>query len=316
MFSSRAFSALAGIGSLLVLTACAAPRSGGVTRASPSPSGPAAAAPSPTPPTTSAAGTPVYDHVFVIVMENHSFSQIIGNSAAPYINSLAGAGALGGAYAAIGYPSLPNYLALTGGSTFGISSDCTNCWIAAPNLADSIDGSGRTWKAYMDGMPSPCFIGSAGSYTQKHDPFVYYNSIRLNADRCAQVVPYTSLAADLASAATTPNLAWITPDGCHDMHDCTVAAGDAWLAAQVPALLASPAFTTRRSLLLLVWDEGDPASGNQVPMIAVGSRVRAGYISSTRYDHYSLLRTIEDSWALAPLAREGGSGPMSDLFVR
>lgn len=316
MFSHRALGALTAIGSLLVLAGCTASPPAGATRPSPSPSGAAATAPSPTPPTTSAAGTPVYDHIFLIVMENHSFSQVIGNPAAPYINGLAGSGAVGGAYKAVGYPSLPNYLALTGGSTFGINSDCTSCWVAAPNLADRVDSSGRTWKAYMEGMPSACYIGSAGSYAQKHNPFVYYDSIRLNAGRCAQVVPYTSLAADLASAATTPSLAWITPDGCHDMHDCSVAAGDAWLAAEVPVLLGSPAFTGQHSLLLIVWDEDDHSSGNQVPLIAVGSRVRAGYFSSTSANHYSLLRTIEDSWGLAPLALENSSAPMSDLFVR
>jgi len=100
------------------------------------------------------------------------------------------------------------------------------------------------------------------------------------------------------------------------MHDCSVAAGDAWLAAEVPVLLGSPAFTGQHSLLLIVWDEDDHSSGNQVPLIAVGSRVRAGYFSSTSANHYSLLRTIEDSWGLAPLALENSSAPMSDLFVR
>lgn len=264
-----------------------------------------------------AAATPALDHVVVIVMENRSYSEIIGSTAAPYLNSLGAAGAVAQNYHAVAHPSLPNYLALTGGSTFGITSDCTACFLNAPNLGDRLESAGRTWRAYMDGMPSPCFAGDSYPYMQKHDPFYYFDDIRTNAARCeAHVVPFSSFGSDFASASTTPALAWITPDMCNDMHDCTVAAGDAWLQLQVPGILGSPAFKTQRSALFIVWDEDDGSASNQVALLATGPAVRPGYASTVAYDHYSLLRTVEATLGAGTLtAADAGATPMSDLLV-
>jgi hypothetical protein len=270
----------------------------------------------PTAEPVSAASIPTFDHVFVIVMENKSFNEIIGSSAAPYTNSLAASGALGTRYFGVAHPSLPNYLALTGGSTYGISSDCTTCWVSAPNIADSIESAGKSWKAYEESMPSPCFIGDSYPYAQKHDPFIYFNDIRNNASRCAShVVPYTQLTADLASTSTTPNFGFITPNMCSDMHDCSVATGDSWLRQHVPQILSSPAFTTQRSLLAITWDEDDFTTLNQVPLILLGRGVTAGFASATGFNHYSLLHTIESSLGLSTLtANDSGAGLMSDFF--
>src|SRR5262245_60868789 len=172
---------------------------------------------------TTAASPPAYAHIFFVIDENHGYSQVIGSSSAPYINSLANANGLATNAYAVAHPSLPNYLALIGGSTFGITSDCTTCWINAPNLADSIESSGRTWHAYMESMTTPCQLSDGGGYVQKHNPFVYFNDIRTTARCAANVLPYTRLATDLTSAATTPNFVWITPTLCNDMHDCPVA---------------------------------------------------------------------------------------------
>src|SRR5262249_46476611 len=143
------------------------------------------------PPSAAATGSvPAFDHIFTIMMENHSYSEIIGNSSAPYINSLASQYGLASNYFAVAHPSLPNYLASTGASTFGITSDCTTCFVNAPNIAvDRVEASGRTWKGYMESMPSPCFVGDASPYAQKHDPFIYYDDIRLNSTECNKVVP-------------------------------------------------------------------------------------------------------------------------------
>ncbi|TMC83224.1 MAG: PKD domain-containing protein, partial [Chloroflexi bacterium] len=150
----------------------------------------------------------------------------------------------------------------------------------------------------------------------KHDPFVYYNDIRTNSARCnSHVVPYTQLSTDLASAAATPNYAFITPNLCNDMHDCSVQTGDTWLSTQIPAILASPAFTTQKSLLVIVWDEDDFSGNNQVAWIAIGSGVKTNYVSSVQYDHYSFLRTVESAWGLSTLtANDGGASVMSDVF--
>src|SRR5437667_4904293 len=125
----------------------------------------------------SAASVPPFNHVFVVTMENHSYGQIVGSSSAPYINGLAKSYGLATNYRAVSHPSLPNYLALTGGSTFGITSDCAPsvCPVNTANIADRIEGSGRTWRAYMESMPSACDVSNSGTYAVKHNPFVYFN---------------------------------------------------------------------------------------------------------------------------------------------
>jgi len=245
--------------------------------------------------------------VFVIVMENEESTSLIGNASAPYINGLASSYGLATQYYGVSHPSLPNYLAMTAGSTFGITSDCTTCWVGATNLADQIEGSGRSWKAYLEGMPSACFVGDAYPYMQKHNPWIYYNDIRTNAARCAaHVVPFTQLGTDLASGSV-PNYVWITPIMCNDMHDCSIATGDNWLRQQVPAILNSAAYRNG-GVLFITWDEGSTnagcctnAAGGRVATLVISPLGRTGFQSSVAETHYSLLRTIEDSWNLPRL---------------
>ena len=261
-------------------------------------------------------GIPAFDHIFMIVMENHTAAQIVDNTVeAPYFNQVASAYGLATNSLAVAHPSLPNYLALTGGDTFGITDDCTDCFVSAPNLvADRIVPSGRTWKAYMESMPSTCFAGDRRLYAQKHNPFFYYDDIRLTG-QCQNIVPFSSLLDDLASVDSTPDYVWITPNLCNDMHDCSISAGDAWLAGTVPEILSSPAFTTRRSLLLITFDEDDYAGPNVVPVLVVATGVSPGFRSTTRYSHYSLLRTVEDAWGLAPLtSNDAAASPLTEFF--
>src|SRR6266571_4037036 len=249
-----------------------------------------------------ATSIPPLDHVFVIVMENHSYGEIINSSAAPYINSLLPSGALATGYFGVSHPSLPNYLALTGASTFNVTTDCTTCWQSAANLADSLESAGRSWKAYDESMPSACFVGDSYPYAQKHDPFIYFNDIRNNASRCqGHIVAFSQMATDLQSAATTPSFAFVTPNMCNDMHDCTVGTGDSWLQQQVPAILNSPSFKTQHSLLAVTWDEDDSSASNQVPLILLGSGIRAGFRSAITYNHYSLLHSMESALGAATL---------------
>ena len=260
---------------------------------------------------------PVFDHIFIIVMENKDEAEIIGNTAqAPYLNQLASQYGVAANYTAVARPSLPNYLALTGGDTFGVTSDCTDCFVDAPNLvADRVVPSGRTWKAYLESMPSACFLGDSYLYVQKHNPFVYYDDIRTSS-QCTNVVPFGSLVSDLASSATTPNYVWISPNLCNDMHNCSIATGDAWLKDTVPVILASPAWTTQRSLVLITWDEADLSQTNQIATLVIAPGVAAGFRSTTPYTHYSLLRTIEQAWGLAPLGpNDSAASPMSDFFA-
>jgi len=262
-------------------------------------------------------------HVAVIVLENKEYQSVAGNlRAAPYLNALASVGAMQRPYFAVAHPSLPNYLALVSGSTHGISADCDDCFVDAPNLADQIERSGRTWRAYMEGMPSPCFMGDAGLYAQRHNPWVYFDNVRTNSERCrSHVVPFAQLDVDLR-AEVLPDFVWITPDVCNDMHDCPVATGDAWLGALVPRLLASPAFV-RDGAIFIVFDEGnsdagccDAEGGGQVFMVVVGSAIRPRVVSTVPATHYTLLRTIEDGWGLAPLGEAVRAASFSgDIFV-
>ena len=266
---------------------------------------------------TAAAASPqarAYDHVVVVMLENRSFESVIGNGEAPYLNSLASKNSLATDYTGVTHPSLPNYLALTGGSTFGVTSDCGGCFVTAPNLADRVEAAGLTWRAYNESMPSPCFSGDAYPYAQKHNPFYYYNSIRQTPSRCANIVPLSVWRSDFAAATTAPAFSLVTPNLCNDGHDCSLSTTDRWLAAFVPSLLSSPAFTSSRSLLVVTYDEAEGGSGRVVTVLA-GTGVRSGFTSARHYDHYSLLRTVEDSLGLASLGRGDQSAvPMSDFL--
>jgi hypothetical protein len=237
-------------------------------------------------------------HIAVIVMENHEYSEIIGSGSAHYVNGLASQYALATRSFAITHPSLPNYLALTGGSTFGITDDCTDCSVPGSGLGGQLSSKRITWKAYMEDMPRPCFTGAdAGGYAKKHDPFVYYRELVANASRCANVVPLTQLQAD-ERAHRLPAFTWISPNLCHDMHDCDVSAGDRFLSQLIPPLLGA---LGRTGLLVLTWDEGSSdagccrvASGGHIATILAGGAARARARLNTPVDHYSVLQTIED----------------------
>lgn len=249
------------------------------------------------------AGRPA--HVAVIVMENEEYGGIIGSSEAPYINGLARRYGLATRMYAISHPSLPNYLALTGGSTFGISSDCTGCSVRATGIVDQLERAHVSWRGYMENLPRPCFTGaSAGDYAKKHDPFAYYTRVTTNHRRCANIVPLSRLAAD-ENAHTLPTFIWVTPNLCHDMHDCSVSTGDHFLATLVPKLLRS---LGRGGLLFLTWDEGSSdagccrlASGGHVATVVAGPGARARARLSLPTDHYSVLQTIEDLLGLPRL---------------
>lgn len=267
---------------------------------------------------SSTATVPAYDHIVTIIMENHTESQLIGSSQAPYINQLAKQNAYTNNFSAITHPSLPNYIALTSGSTNGISTDCTptgSCTVSAKNITDSVTAAGKTWKAYMESMPSACTLADASPYVVHHNPFVYYDDVRTSSRCKSDDVPYTQFSTDLKSTTTLPNYVWITPNVNDDMHNGTVQQGDTWLSQQVPLILKSPAFTQQHSLLVITWDEGLKTGSNTVLTIFAGYGVKTGYVSSVSYNHYSLLRTEEDAWGLSPIASgDKGASPMTDLL--
>ena len=252
-------------------------------------------------------GKPV--RIAVIVMENEEFGDVIGSRDAPYIRGLARRYALATRMFAVSHPSLPNYLALTGGSTAGIDSDCTDCSVSGSGIAGQLSRKGIAWRAYMEGLPRPCFMRSdAGRYAKKHDPFVYYRSVAASRALCGNVVPLSTLRGD-ERRGRLPRLVWITPDLCHDMHDCSVSVGDRFLARTVPALLHA---LGPRGLLVLTWDEGSSdagccrlAAGGHIATILAGPLARAGARLRTASDHYSVLQLLEDLFGVSRLGHAG-----------
>ncbi len=255
-------------------------------------------------PTAALSGGPPA-RIAIIVMENEEYGSIIGSRQTPFINALARRYALARGMYAITHPSLPNYLALTGGSTFGITSDCTDCTVHARGLVDQLAAAHVSWKAYMENLPHPCFTGAgAGEYAKRHDPFMYYTPVYTNRSQCNRVVPLSQLAAD-ERAHALPRFVWITPNLCHDMHDCAPAVGDAFLARLVPPLLRS---LGRRGLLFVTWDEGSTndgccrlAAGGHIATIVAGPGARAHARMRSPADHYSVLQTIDDLLGLRRL---------------
>jgi len=281
-------------------------------------------------PTSATTAIPAFKHIFIIMMENKEYGKIIGAPSAPYINSLAQQyGLATNFYATTQNGSLLDYLALTGGSTFGLSGSCTDCVIDAPNIVDQLESAGKSWKAYMEDLPSPCFLGRAsGLYRKRHNPFIYYKDIQTKPARCQNIVPYTEFATDLQKN-TVPNYVWITPNMCHDMHSdvgCRttdkVKNGDDWLATEVPTILNSSAYRDG-GVLFITWDEGattagccEKAAGGHIVTLVISPLGKPAYTSAVAYDHYSLLRTIEDAWDLGYLGDAGCpcTTVMADFF--
>jgi phospholipase C len=267
---------------------------------------------------------PAFSHVVVVVLENKEFGDVVGNRRMPVFNRWAKEHTLLAAYHAVTHPSLPNYLALIGGDTFGVHSDCTDCYVAAKSLADLLEGSGRTWRAYLEGLAVAGFTGDfAGRYAKKHNPFVYFETVRGDPARLSRsVLPLDQLAADLA-AGVLPDFAFIMPDMCDSSHDCGLEVTDAWLGRTIGPVLASQVFD-RTSLLVVTFDEGTSdkgccgsgpkAGGGHIATLLVSGLAQAGFRDPTPYSHYSLLKTILASWGLGELGRT--SDPAVGLILR
>ncbi len=261
-----------------------------------------------------ATALPRVDRVVVVVFENKEFGQVVGNADAPTLASLAQRYARLTNYRGVAHPSLPNYLALVSGSTQGITSDCTSCQVSAPNLADTVERAGKSWKTYAEGLPRAGFTGAwAGRYAKKHNPLLYFTDVASSPDRLRRIVPLGTFDRDLA-AGRLPDFSLVVPDLCHDMHDCSIATGDAWLGTFLRPLLRSSALGN--GAVFVVFDEGTSSQGGggHVPALVLGPRVRPGSQTSTLLDHYGLLRTIESTWHLPLLGRSRGARPITGIW--
>jgi phosphatidylinositol-3-phosphatase len=269
--------------------------------------------------------------VFTIVMENHSASEILGNSAAPFINQLAKDNAVAqGYHDSFVHPSEPNYIWMVAGQNFGVLDDNdpdSHHLASKSHLADQLELAGISWKTYQESMGDACGLVSHGRYAAKHNPFVYFDDINgwdgttfQPSPRCNEhVVDYTQFDADLA-ANTLPRYAFITPNLDNDMHDGSIQQGDKWLEAEVGKILASDAFNNG-GVLFLLWDEGGGTFGasDDPPFIAISPHAKPGYVSNTDYDTSSYLLTVQSLFGLQtlPCAETSAAATvsaMTDLF--
>ncbi len=273
------------------------------------------------------AHVPHFDHVFLFMFENQDFRTVIGNrKQLPYLNSLVPHGTVLANLFAEEHPSDGNYLAIAGGSTFGIPlTDPLEInpeySIDARNIGDLVDAAHETWRAYLQTAAGPCDDTVHGYYWNDDLPFLYFPDIRNRPAYCARhVVPLEALNGDLASAKTTPNFSWIAADDCSDMEGCGLRKGDQFLAQTLGTILRSPAWRTQRSLAIITFDEdayNHEHPPQLIPTVVLGSRdVRQGYVSHVRYTHYSLLRTIEAALHLRTLTpNDRYAQPLNDVFT-
>jgi hypothetical protein len=310
---SRRRASLAGGAALVALAGCAGVgpvsspgRPSAVTSAVTSQPSGGGAAPSATSGATSAV-VPRPVHTVVVVMENHSYADIIGNSAAPFINRLARSGALFTRSYAVTHPSEPNYLALFSGSTQAVPDDSCPHTFTVPNLAAGLIAAGMSFAGYSEDLPaagSP--VCAQGNYARKHVPWTDFSNVPGSVSK-----PFTSWPA--GDFTQLPTVSYVIPNLCNDMHDCSVATGDAWLRAHIGGY-ANWAMS-HDSLLIITWDEDDGSTGNQIPTIFAGQLVSPGQYSQS-ITHYSVLATIEAAYGLPRDGQAATARPITSVWTR
>ena len=276
---------------------------------------------SPDAPTSTAQRT-----IFTIVLENHDYAEIVGSTNAPYINSLIAMGALATNYKDTAHPSLPNYLHMISGDNQypGFVDIGPNQFPYFPadkdNLGTQLEAAGIAWRSYQESMGQPCQLTDSGNYATKHDPFLYFTDMQMQAVCAERNVDYSQFEADLAS--NQYRYMWITPNLLSDGHNPTndqaaaLQTSDTWLATEVPKILDSDGFKAGGALFI-TWDEAEGRTGDpdRIPMIILSPKLKsAGMTSSVAYTHSSYLATIEDMLQLPRLATVPNEPNMLEFF--
>ena len=267
-----------------------------------------------------------FSHVLVILEENHSFQQVIGQSVMPYLNSLVSQFGLATNYFANAHPSLPNYFMLTTGQTLTTSD--TGGMVMAETVVNALMAAGKTWKCYAESIPSAGYNGgNTDLYDSSHVPFVFFSDVQNDAAQMANIVPFSQLSADTMSNQLR-SYAFIVPNLQDNAHDCPgggqscddsvkLAQADAWLAKNIQPLL-NP-ILQQGGLLLITFDEGgsnDAANGGgQVPLLVISSKSKTGYKSTTFYQHQNTLRLTMDALSVTDLpGQAAGATQMGEFF--
>lgn len=234
-------------------------------------------------------------NVTVVLMENKDYNLVVGSPHAPYFNkTLVPQGVLLRNSHAVGHPSEPNYLALFSGSTQAINGDPCPVYFSTANLASELIAAGKTFAGYSESMPHDGYKGCYhGLYDRNHNPWVEFKNVP-----AADNLVYRGFPSTVAS------FVWITPNLCHDTHDCAVRVGDTWLSKNLPPIIAWD--KTHNGLLILTWDEADPDNSgkNHIPTELVGPMIRAGIDDTQNVNHYSVTRTIEKIFGLSCIDKE------------
>ena len=277
------------------------------------------------------AGIPQFSHVFIVVEENHGFSDVIGNASMPYLNGIANSNSVATQYYADAHPSLPDYFELTvgeGTAITGTMGDSYNGTVTQDNVIRALVAAGKSWKSYAESLPKIGYLGEdSGPYLRRHNPVVYFSDVQQSATQANNVVPFSQLATDITSSSL-PEYGFVAPNVNDDAHDCPagkstctddekLAAADQWLSANIQPLILSAAFQS--SLLIIVFDEAEDSDtahgGGHVPAILVSPLVKPGYQSKTIYQHESVLRLTMEGLGITDLPGSAATAPdMTEFF--
>ncbi len=254
------------------------------------------------------------DHVLIVVMENHSYNEIIGNSAAPFINSLS-TGSSSANFTksfALTHPSQPNYLLLFSGANQGVTTDNAPTFpFTTPNLGAQLIAKGFTFKAYAEDLPSSGYTGaSSGKYVRRHCPWVYWQGAASNGIPAASNLPFTSF--PQGNFTALPTVSFVIPNLNNDIHDGTVAQGDTWVKNNLSAYITWA--SSHNSLFILTFDEDDNSEGNQITTMFVGPMVKKGQYANT-INHYNVLRTLEDMYGLPYAGSAASASPVTNCWT-
>jgi len=259
------------------------------------------------------------NHVVLVVEENHSFSDIIGNAGAPYLNSLAKTYGLATQYYAVTHPSIGNYFMLTTGQIVTDNELSPPPTVTVDNIVRELLANGKTWKSYAESLPTNGYLGmDVYPYAQHHNPFVFFSDVQNNPQQQNNVVPFTQFALDLASGQL-PNFSFITPNQLHNAHDGTLAEADSWLNQNIAPLLSNPVFQ-KDGLLIVVFDESEftdlAHGGGHTVWVAAGPFVKKGFQSANLYQHENTLRFILSSLGVPTFPGTAAAAPDMTEFLQ
>ena len=252
----------------------------------------------------------------MVVEENHSYSQVINNSAMPYLNGLASQYGLATQYYADVHPSIGNYFMLTTGQVES-TDDAFSGTVSDDNIVRELVKAHKTWRSYAESLPSVGYTGGdVYPYLRHHNPFAYFSDV-IGTNQASNLVPFSQFAGDL-SAGALPDFSFVVPNVLDDAHDGTLAQADQWLQANIDPLIKSSSFQ-KSGVLIIVFDESvssDTAhGGGHVTMVIIGPKVKKAFQSTSLYQHQSALRLVLSTLGVTSFPGGAASAPdMGEFF--